>query len=113
MEKTKLSNTTYNHLIEISSKRYDAYMSFIRKPCAYMLVKEIKWYENKERNIIALIALDETDKDYSAAIHKRSNDSSFIFVDLKVSFDKIDAAYIWLEKKVSEIIVNSTPTVYK
>jgi len=87
----------------ISRKRFDAYVDFSRNPLVFGFSEEIRWYENESKTLFGVIALDYTDRDYTAIILGRDEIGRIRCFNLQISFSDIEKAEYWLFESVNRL----------
>jgi hypothetical protein len=90
-------------LKKIGRQRFEVYVSHTRNPMVLGLVEEIAWYENYNRTLFGLIALDLTDKDFNVVILGRDENRKVRCCELQISFTSFDSAESWMKQKVDEM----------
>lgn len=87
-------------IVEMTKKRFDAFVSHSRSAAAGYFCEEIEWYSNEDDSIIGTVFLDTTDDDYGAVVLGRDEHKAFRAFDLMASFASIEDAREWLRNSM-------------
>ncbi len=90
---------------KIGYNLWNIYMLFTRDPYVIYMSKELEYYASPSMNLLGLISLDLTDKDYSVAIMSRDESKQYRAVEFDVSIDSIEDARHWIDDNMGNLDV--------
>lgn len=98
--------------IPISKKLFNIYLLFTREPFVQYFTKELEFYSNKNGNLLGLISLDLTDKDYYGCILSRDKSMQYRAEVIEASISTIEEARKWIDEKMSNDSIVSHDNKY-
>jgi hypothetical protein len=87
--------------IKINRNLFQIYILFTREPFVQYFSEELEYFSNGNGELLGLISLDLTDKDYYACILSRDESKQFRAEIVEASILTIEEARNWIDEKMS------------
>ena len=85
---------------EISKEKFNSFALFTRQPEIASIYEEIEYYSNEDETIVGVLALDNIDLDFSAALLCRDEIERYRAFDLQTELQMLGHARDWLKRKM-------------
>lgn len=97
----------------LSKKLFDIYALFTREPFVHYFTEELEFYSNGNGELVGLISVDLTDKDFYACILSRDESMQFRAEKVTGNLETIQEAREWLQKSFYENSITSHDNKHK